>query len=183
MLRRILFDLRYRIGRPRWDTGSTPPELADFVASHPAGRALDLGCGTGTNVAYLAQRGWDATGVDFSPRAIGLARGRVTKAAVAARLVVADVTRLPDLGPPFDLVLDIGCLHSVPRERRADYVRELATRIASDGTYLLYAFCPPTQFGIARDEVVSLFAPALTLESFVVGTGRPSAWYRFGRHA
>lgn len=182
MLRRVLFELRYRFGRPRWDTGVTPPELVAFANAHAAGRALDLGCGTGTNVVYLAQHGWDAVGVDFSPKAIGMAKRRARDAGVTgrARFLVADVTRLPDLGAPFDLALDMGCLHSVPAERRPDYARGLHARLAPGAAYLLYAFCPPDRYGIARDEVERLFAP-LQLVSFVEGTGRPSAWYAFAR--
>lgn len=183
MLRRVLFDLRYRFGRPRWDTGITPPELVSFVGEGtPAGRAIDLGCGTGTNVVYLARHGWDAVGVDFSPHAIALASRRARDAGVreSARFVVADATRLPDLGPPFDLALDIGCLHSVPADGRAQYAAGLAARLRAGGTYLLYAFCPPDRFGIARSDVEALFAD-LALESYTLGTSKPSAWYRFAR--
>ncbi len=185
MLRRLLFDLRYRFGRPRWDTGITPPELASFVETegHVAGRALDLGCGTGTNVVYLAGRGWDAIGVDFSPQAIAKARQHARAAGIdPARFRVADVTRLPDLGPPFDLALDIGCLHSLPPQRRADYARGLTARLRPGATYLLYAFCPPHRYGIGRDEIEFLFS-GLAPVSYAPGTGRPSAWYRFVRSA
>ena len=175
------FALRYLLGRPRWDTGITPPELVDFVSRAPAGRALDLGCGTGTNVVYLARHGWDATGVDFVPQAVARAKRRAARAGVDVRLLVADATRLPDLGAPFDLALDIGCLHSLPSAQRRAYARELIARLRPGATYLLYAFLPPDPYGIARDEVAGLFAPALTLESFAEGTGRPSAWYRLRR--
>jgi SAM-dependent methyltransferase len=182
MLRRISFDLRYRFGRPRWDTGVTPPELVAYADVHAPGRALDLGCGTGTNVVYLARRGWDASGIDFSPKAIALAKRRAREAAVTERahFLVADATRLPDLGAPFDLALDMGCLHSIPVERRDAYARGLLSRLAPGGTYLLYTFCPPDRYGIARDKVERLFGP-LRLVSFAEGTGRPSAWYRFAR--
>jgi SAM-dependent methyltransferase len=185
LLRRLLFDLRYRLGRAPWDTGVTPPEVRAYVeqSSVPPGRALDLGCGTGTNVVYLARRGWEVVGVDFSPRAVAAARRRARDAHVGARarFDVADVTRLPELGSQFDLALDIGCLHSIPRARRFDYARGLAARLAPGAAYLLYAFCPPQTFGIARDAVASLFAGDMVLESFEEGTGRPSAWYRFRR--
>ncbi len=183
MLRRLRFDLLYRFGQPRWDTGITPPELRAYVEDEatPAGRALDLGCGTGTNVRYLARHGWDATGIDFVPRVVSLARRRAEREGLSdhARFLAADVTRLPDLGTPFDLALDIGCLHSVPADRRGDYARGLVARLRPGATYLLYAFCPPDRFGIPREEVERLFAPALTLVWSEAGTGRPSAWYRF----
>ncbi len=183
MLRRLAFELRYRVGRPRWDTRVTPPELRAYVEGEGtlAGRALDIGCGTGTNVLYLAGHGWHAVGVDFAPHAVSIARRRADDEQLTARaqFIVADVARLPDLGGPFDLALDIGCLHSIPRERRGDYARGLIARLAPGAVYLLYAFCPPERFGMDRDAVVSLFSPALRLESFVEGSGRPSAWYRF----
>jgi SAM-dependent methyltransferase len=181
MLRRLLFDIRYRLGRPRWDTGITPPELVAFVETEgrSPGRALDLGCGTGTNVAYLARHGWEAYGVDFSPHAIALARRRAQGAGLDPECFrVADVTRLPDLGPPFDLALDMGCLHSIPADGRAAYAAGLVARLRPHATYLLYAFCPPDAYGIARADVERLF-PDLALASFIPGTGRPSAWYRF----
>lgn len=181
VLRRFSFDLRYRFGHPRWDTGITPPELVAFVHDAAPGRALDLGCGTGTNVAYLAQHGWDAVGIDFSPKAISLARARARALRVTdhARFLVADVSRPPELGASFSLVLDIGCLHSVPPASRGAYADVVLHTLRDGGTYLLYAFCPPDRYGIARDEIERLFTPALALESFVEGTGRPSAWYRF----
>lgn len=91
------------------------------------------------------------------------------------------MSRPPELGAPFQLVLDIGCLHSVPAVARPSYARVVAHALRGGGTYLLYSFCPPDRFGIGREEVERLFTPALRLEAFVEGTGRPSAWYRFAR--
>ena len=67
MFRRIYFNLLYLFTRPPWDTGVSPPELYDFIENHEPGRAIDIGCGTGTNVITLAQAGWQVTGVDFAP--------------------------------------------------------------------------------------------------------------------
>jgi len=75
--RRMLYNLMYRFGTPRWDTSITPPEVVAVIEGDtaiPSGRALDLGCGSGTNVIYLARHGWEAVGVDFSPVAIAQAR-------------------------------------------------------------------------------------------------------------
>src|SRR2546426_628882 len=73
-----MFSLWYWLPRrPPWDTGIVPPEVERFVASHPPGRALDLGCGTGTNVVYLADQGGTAPGGDFAGRAVGITRDDV----------------------------------------------------------------------------------------------------------
>ena len=69
------FEWRYWRGTTPWDTNITPPEVKEFIAAAPPGKALDLGCGTGTNAITLAQHGWQATGVDFAPKAIRTALG------------------------------------------------------------------------------------------------------------
>lgn len=163
--------------RPPWDTGVTPPELERFVTSHPPGRALDLGCGTGTNVVYLARHGWDAAGVDFAGRAIAKARRRAREAGVAAEFRVGDVTRLGFLAGPFDLAVDIGCGHSLPVSDRVSYGAEVGRLVRPGGTFLLYAFAPGgAAVGMTREDVVRTFS-AFDLVAVEDGVGRPSAWY------
>ena len=65
---------RYRSGQTSWDHPEPPPEVMAFAATLSAGRALDLGCGSGRASIYLARRGWQVDGVDFIPDAIELAR-------------------------------------------------------------------------------------------------------------
>lgn len=180
-MRRLLFSVWYWLpGRRRWDTGVTPPELDRFVASSPAGRALDLGCGTGTNAAFLARHGWSVVGVDFAGRAIAKARRRA--AGLACQFYVADVTRLAFIVGPFDLALDIGCLHSLPAPDRASYAAGLARMVRSGGTYLLYAFAPGgPAVGLTHEDVRATFAGAFDVVSVEEGTGRPSAWYTLRR--
>jgi SAM-dependent methyltransferase len=179
-VRRLLFSLWYWLPRrPPWDTGVTPPELERFVESHPPGRALDLGCGTGTNVVFLAGHEWTAVGVDFAGRAIAKARRRAQDAGVANRCAfqVADVTRLA-LAGPFDLALDIGCLHSIPVAGRAGYAAGLARVVRSGGTYLLYAFAPGgPAVGLTREDVRTTFADTFEVTSVEEGKGWASAWY------
>jgi SAM-dependent methyltransferase len=159
----------------------TPPELERFVGSHPPGRALDLGCGTGTNVVYLARHGWEAVGVDFAGRAIARARRRARAAGVVGAFVVGDVTRLALTGP-FDLALDIGCLHSIATSGRAGYAAGLARVVRPGGTYLLYAFAPGgPAVGLTADDVRATFADAFDVVSIEEGKGRPSAWYTLTR--
>src|SRR5512135_1027524 len=93
LIRRINFNIWY-FGRPPWDSGISPPELLNFISNRPAGRAIDIGCGTGTNVVTLAQHGWVVTGIDFVPRAIQLAKRKAEKANVKPDLRIGDATEL-----------------------------------------------------------------------------------------
>ncbi len=180
-----LFDLFYLLGRTPWDTGVTPPEVVEFVKGGdiPAGRALDLGCGTGTNSFYLIGHGWQVVGVDFSLLAIQRARRRARRARLDVQFYRADAANLAFLDPPFDLALDIGCLHGLPADRRPAYAAGLARLLRPGGLYLLYAFLPRPERGtrgISPQGVRELFAPALAVERQEGGedpSGPPSAWY------
>jgi hypothetical protein len=58
----------YRFTKPDWDTGVTPPEVTTALdAFTQPGRALDLGCGTGTNFDLLGPARLASNRVDFSP--------------------------------------------------------------------------------------------------------------------
>ena len=186
---RWVFDLLYLRGRARWDTEITPPEVERLIegGSVAPGRALDLGCGTGTNCIFLARHGWDAVGVDFSLLAIRRARRRARRAQLACRFYRADVTHMPFLRGPFDFALDIGCLHTVAPERRASYTTEVSRLVRPGGLYMLYAFLPAdggSRRGIAPEDVHRLLVPAFAIERQVVGedpNGPGSAWYWLSR--
>ncbi len=187
--RRLLFWLAYLRGRTPWDTNVTPPELVRAIqgpGALPPGRALDLGCGTGTNVIYLARHGWEAVGVDFVGKATRQARRKARAAGVTARFYTGDVTRLEKiqaLNSSFDLVLDIGCLHSLSPEGRTRYAAGLVSRLRPGGTYFLYAWEPCSfhgqKIGISQARVEALFAPHLRVTQVEQGKdgGAPCAWY------
>lgn len=110
------YDLMYRSWAP-WDAVGVRPDLRRLVdsgrvtsRSHP--RAVDLGCGTGANVVYLAQQGFASTGVDFSRVALSKAQTRADRADVRCQFVNGDLTapEIPGVTGPFDLVLDFGTL-------------------------------------------------------------------------
>lgn len=183
MLRRLNFNLWYFV-RPPWDSGISPPELFDFLANHPAGRAIDIGCGTGTNIITLAQHGWQVTGIDFAPRAIRIAKHKIKKANVKAVLQVSDATKLNGITGPFDLALDLGCFHGM--EGRAAYLAELDRILASGGHWLLYGFFKSdphqTGSGLAATDLDLIQARGFRLLSRKDGWDkreRPSTWFLF----
>jgi SAM-dependent methyltransferase len=183
-MKRFFFNAMY-FGRAPWDSGITPPELLSFIEEHPAGRAIDLGCGTATNVITLAQRGWQVTGVDFAPRAIKLARRKVRRAGVQADLRVGDVTKLRGISGPFDLALDMGCFHNLGA-KTGDYLKRLDEILSPGGYWLLYAHLLPSgeadaSHGLAPADLEAA-ATRFELLSRTNGTdkiGRKSVWALF----
>lgn len=138
----------YLLGLEVWDRDVPASGLVDLVEGPsplPPGRALDLGCGTGTESIYLAKHGWDVTGVDMVPRALSIARGRASYAGVSPRFVNGDVTRLQDfgVGSGYTLLLDFGCFHTLPLDVRDAYVASVSAAAAPGSTFLLYGFTRP----------------------------------------
>ena len=145
-MKRAIYDLLYRIGAP-WD-GPPRPELVALVESGvltPArlapGRAIDLGCGTGSNLRYLARHGFEGTGVDFSPVALGIARKQATASGTHAsiRFVEGDLTagKIPGVEGPFDLLVDYGTLDDLDHVgRRA--MAGLVVNLARPGAAFLF---------------------------------------------
>jgi 2-polyprenyl-3-methyl-5-hydroxy-6-metoxy-1,4-benzoquinol methylase len=183
----LKFEWRYWRGSTPWDTNITPPEVMQFISSTPPGKALDLGCGTGTNAITLARHGWQAAGVDFSPKAICAARRKARQAGLKIDFYCTDVADLGMLSGPFDYVLDIGCLFTLTESSRVRYVRELARLMRPAGDYMLYAWQPRPRkggtYGIATEAVESLLEAALIRTRLVVGEEKnyPSAWYWYRR--
>ena len=186
---RWLYERAYGRGKTPWDTGIPPPELVEVIEGPNAlepGRALDLGCGTGTNVLYLAQQGWTTVGVDFSTHAIESARRKADWVS-GAMFVEGDVTRLSELGVdgPFDLLLDIGCFHGVVPSRRDAYVREAARVARPSSLMMIFAFGPRLRLpGASRTrepEIRRRFAGAFELERVIPGSHPPGAGWFFLR--
>lgn len=184
-LRQIYFNLLY-FRKPPWDTQISPPELIEYIENHPPGRALDLGCGTGTNVITLAQHGWEVTGIDYVGRAIRIANRKAQQAGVQVELHVDDVSKPKHITGIFGLVLDIGCYHSLDGEEKDAYVRNLERITARGSVYLMYGFfqAPDGSGRGMRTSDLDRFETSFYLINREDGTDRgqrPSAWLTYKR--
>ncbi len=184
LLRRLEFQSWY-FRQPPWDTGISPPELLEFIQQHEPGRAIDIGCGTGTNVITLARASWNVTGIDFAPRAIRIARRKARQAGVEVELLVKDATLLHGIPGPFDLALDLGCFHGIPPAGQKKYLAQLNRVLAHNGYWLLYAFLKSQDeevTGLTETDIDQI-ARQLTLlsrrEGMDNGRARASAWFLF----
>ncbi|MCC6456130.1 MAG: methyltransferase domain-containing protein [Caldilineaceae bacterium] len=165
----IGYRLLYFFGITPWDHGRAAPQLVELIEgpdAPPPGRALDLGCGTGTQAIYLAQKGWQVTGVDYVHRALDTARQRAAAAHVTPTWVEGDVTRLSELGinansGGYNLLLDFGCFHGLTPAQCAAYAAGISAVAAPGATFLLFSFAPgkrgPAPRGLSPDEIDHYF--------------------------
>ena len=182
---------RYRQEQAPWDTGITPPELHELVDTGQLrlpGVTLDLGCGTGTNVNFLAGLGFTAIGVDLAWRAVAEARRKALAACLPARFFVGDVASLALNHVQLCFALDMGCLHSLSGENRQRYVHSLARLMGPDALYMLYGFDSDPAGGeggrgFAPGEIAALFAPHFQMLWHRPSWqgDRPVAWYLLQR--
>ncbi len=103
---------------------------------------LDLGCGTLTNLQFLADQSLCAFGLDASFVALRRGGKKLERCKAEGRCVgavVGDVSHLPYKSQLARYILDLGCLHTLDWPQRSEYVAEL-TRILVPKGYL-HLFC------------------------------------------
>src|SRR6201995_4565236 len=115
------FDRAYRLPITFWGDLRIPNELKELVRHAAPRSSLELGCGVGRFSRYLAQQGVRATGVDWSPVAIGKARDNAALDPRPPSFVIGDVTRLDGISGPFDLAFDVGCFHCLDSDGQRRY--------------------------------------------------------------
>jgi len=104
---------RYAEGELPWDSGKPDEHLGEVITKHgiEVGKALEIGCGTGTNTIWLAQQGFEMTGQDLAPNAIAKAKAKVAAAGVQCKFTIGDFLIETIPGGPFQLVYDRGVFH------------------------------------------------------------------------
>jgi SAM-dependent methyltransferase len=122
-----------------WDSGLPSQELVRVIDEGlltPC-RAIELGCGTGTNAIYLAEHGFDVTAIDLAPQAIEMAQARAAGLTRKPVFLVADIMRLPELAAPFEFLFDRGCYHCLRLTDLAAYRAALQQLVAPAAWFLL----------------------------------------------
>jgi cyclopropane fatty-acyl-phospholipid synthase-like methyltransferase len=162
----LVYRFMYRIGFAPWDTDQVPGELRALVDGADAlapGRALDIGCGTGTQSVYLATNGWEVTAIDAVEQPLRRARDRAAAAGADVAWLKADVAQLAELGLArgFALFFDRGCFHGLNDRQRDAYAAAVGELAAPGATLLLMAFAPNRvpfgPGGASADEIHTRF--------------------------
>jgi SAM-dependent methyltransferase len=161
----LLYRAMYRVGVMPWEHTEPPEPLVELIegsAALPPGDMLDVGCGTGRDAIYVARHGWNVTGVDAAPEALARARRNASDAGVNVRFLQADIARAAtgDLGGPYTLLTDFGCIHGLTPAQR-DHAAAAITEVAQTGaTLLMLAFAPgrrgPLPHGLDVAQITAL---------------------------
>ena len=136
-----------RMDKSTWDRRYTEREFVWTVEPnrflvHEAeglqpGRALDLACGEGRNAVWLAEHGWQVTGVDFAALGLDKARRLASALGVEGEWIVADLLEYRPEPRSFDLVLVLYL--QLPASERTPVLRDAANAVADGGTFLVVA--------------------------------------------
>jgi SAM-dependent methyltransferase len=150
------FDLAYE-GSPPWDLGRPQHAVVELAeAGEIVGSVLDVGCGTGEHVLYLAERDHDVLGIDTASRAIDIAEAKARERGIAAAFGVWDALRAHELGRTFDNVLDIGLVHPLDDEDRPVYARSLHDVLAPGGRALVLSWSERNPWGFGPRHVTQM---------------------------
>jgi SAM-dependent methyltransferase len=181
------WEARYVDGELPWDTNHADSHLVDLMASRPLrpGRALEIGCGTGTNAVWLAKQGFTVTACDIAPTAITRAGERAREAGVIVSWHTGDFVADGAPGNAFDFAFDRGCFHSFDEaDARARFARRVHDLLTEDGLWFSLIGStdgPPREVGpprrSARDIAFAIEShfEILSLTAALFDSDRPPA--------
>lgn len=163
----------------------TPPEILQHMVKSeiikPC-KVIELGCGRGNYILYLAGMGFDATGVDFSNTAIEMARTSALQKGVKCEFIATDVLGdMPEVQNTFDFAFDWELLHHIFPQDRDKYISNVYRLLNPGGRYLSVCFSEESpQFGgkekyrktpldtvlyfSSEREMLALFTPLFEIE-------------------
>jgi SAM-dependent methyltransferase len=137
------WNAHYAAGELPWDSPDPDPNLVELVRSGTVtqGRALEIGCGTGTNALWLAAQGFEVVALDLAPLAVERARAKAAAAPrAAAERCSFEVRDFLNEAPPrgsFQLVFDRGCFHVFDEAKDQLAFAERVGQLLASGGYWL----------------------------------------------
>ena len=164
--------------------------LTSSLSSRPSD-VLDVGCGTGSLSALLAEAGHRVTGVDLSPRMVDRARAKLRAAGLPGRFLVGDAAAPPTGDEPFDALLSRHLVWTLPDPQAA--LADWVGRIRPGGTLLLVegrwresgqagveyvagAETLPWHGGVTADDLAAAVRPLVTDLRIEPLSGEPALW-------
>jgi ubiquinone/menaquinone biosynthesis C-methylase UbiE len=176
------WDTIYKTQDTPWDMEEPDEYLLNLVTHgviKPC-KALDIGCGTGNEVIFLAKQGFNAVGVDISTLAVNIARRKATEENVRCHFYVGDALHLPNLlKERFEFVLDRACFHFVDPRDRKRYISSVKNVMADNAKFLLIASSSDYDVNISgpykfsKSDLTSIFGRDFRILRMEIATLKP----------
>jgi SAM-dependent methyltransferase len=136
------FQNHYKQGFMPWVHSKPDFNLVEMVNEWPIKpcKALELGCGTGTDAIWLAKQGFDVTAVDAVDIPIEIARKQAVRDSVKCNFLVREFMKEHVPGGPFAFAFDRGYFHSYKSHvKRKQIAKTLSNLLMNDGLWLTLA--------------------------------------------
>lgn len=101
-------------------------------------RVLELGCGSGANLWFVAKEGFDAVGIDFAPSGVELCQQVLRSWQVEADVQLADMTALPFADHSFSIVFDVVSMQHLTRSQHQQALAEVKRVLKPGGMFFSY---------------------------------------------
>ncbi len=134
------WELAWREGRWQELSPALPivVDYAEYLVKTHTRKVLDLGCGLGRHLLYLASKGFEVVGLDVSETALTVCADRVSKAGVTNVVLVRhEMSKLPFISDYFDSVLSTNVIHHGPVEEVKATIDEIYRILKSHGSSLI----------------------------------------------
>lgn len=143
-----------------WEIEQPPKELIELLEDGRlrAGSALDMGCGSGNYAIYLARKSMRVTAVDFSAKAIAMARQKAKHAGVKIDFIKCDCREVLQKTPKkFGLIFDYSLLHHIPLEETEKYAQNEMELLKPGGKLLLVCYSEEDAFAKGNKTAVGKY--------------------------
>jgi SAM-dependent methyltransferase len=142
---------------PKTEFKRAPSQLlVEAIRGRHPGRALDLGMGEGRNTIYLAQQGWQATGVDLADVAVAQAKTRAAQLHVTLTAIVDDLEHYELGKSKWDLIA-LFYMHAWYNGTRPASPARLLAALKPGGLLVIEGFAGPEKFMFQPNELLRDF--------------------------
>ena len=105
---------------------------------------LEIGCGTGANLGFIAKEGFNTFGIDGSKIAIDIAKKKLKEDNLKVNLSINDIKKLPYKTGFFDCIIDCECLYSNSFADTLQILKEVSRVLKKKGLFFSRTFASGT---------------------------------------